>query len=714
MRYISFVFLFTGYFLIFIPYANAQQVDNNGIRTAELPDYNYLDIPLPNKYKSYEKTKEEKKNHQELNDDQRKVLQRIYKVYEVHLKAVRDELNDNPEGAEKYILASLKDISKLLQDYPDIKENKRFRELYRTIYTEYSSFYGIDRTKYRERGEVFALKREFMNDKENWMKGEYVLPKNITKPKTKVPLVFNDHVDHHIAFFTQTHRKTMDKWLKRSKKYFPMMKKIFKKVGVPTELVHLSMIESGLNPFARSLASAVGMWQFIPSTARRYGLKINFWVDERRDPVKETYAAARYLRSLHKEWNNWHLAMANYNCSTGAIRRAISRDGGTEDYWKALPYLPRQTQGYVPGFIATTLIDRNAKDFGFNTTFDVKPYSYDIVKVAPLMPLKKLAQAAGISLDELKNYNPELRRWATPPGSKYSLKLPTGIKNKFLANYRKIPKKDRSKGVVVHTVRRGETLGYIAGKYGTTVRAIMGTNKGLTSLIHPGQKIVVPLAPGSSTDIVAQATSDHKRSHHSSKRSRRSSSHSGRAKVVYRVKPGDTIGAIAEWYDVRASQIRAWNHSSNLIHSGDHLVIYVPAGKKGYYKKVNQFSSAKKRKVEREQHRGKNVAKAYASSSTGRKTIHYTVRSHDTLGKIAHRYGVSIHALEKANRLHNSRIYVGQRLTIHAKTVDYIVQSNDTLIGIANSFGTSVKDIKQLNGLNSSRIYQGQHLRINM
>src|SRR5699024_8688053 len=132
--------------------------------------------------------------------------------------------------------------------------------------------------------------------------------------------------------------------------------KIFHKIGVPTELVHLSMIESGLNPFARSWASAVGIWQFIRPTAKRYGLKINFWVDQRRDPVKATYAAARYLKDLYKDWGNWDLAMANYNCSTRGINHAIQAAGGKEDYWAARPYLPHETQGYVPGFIATTLI----------------------------------------------------------------------------------------------------------------------------------------------------------------------------------------------------------------------------------------------------------------------------------------------------------------------------------------------------------------------
>src|SRR5699024_7762344 len=167
--------------------------------------------------------------------------------------------------------------------------------------------------------------------------------------------------------------------------------------------------------------------------------------------------------------------------------------------------LPRETQGYFPGFIATTLIARNAKDFGFPTKFNVSPYRYITVKVAPLMPLKKLAKAAGITIKKLKNYNPELLQWATPPGEEYPLKLPVGVKRRFTANYKKIPKDKRGNGVIIHTVHRGETLGYIAGKYGTTVHAILGTNKGLSSLIYPGQKIIVPLAPGSSKDSITQA-----------------------------------------------------------------------------------------------------------------------------------------------------------------------------------------------------------------
>jgi membrane-bound lytic murein transglycosylase D len=416
------------------------------------------------------------------------------------------------------------------------------------------------------------------------------------------------------------------------------------------------------------------------------------------------------LKHLHSEWVNWDLAMANYNCSTRGIKRAIQASGGEEDYWTAYPYLPRETQGYVPGFIATTIIDRNAEDFGFQDHYQVDPYSYDTVEVAPLMPLKKLAKAAGITTKELKQYNPELLRWATPPGSKYTLKIPKGTQKIFAANYSKIPKDKRSKGVAVHTVHRGETLGYIAGKYGSTVHAIFAANKGLRSTIYPGQKVIVPLAPGSPHKVAAKKTgSGSSRSRHHSSASRRS----GLAKVVYKVKRGDTMGDIAEWYDVRASQIRAWNHTSNLIHTGDQLTIYVPKSKKDYYRMVTTFSRAKKRKFEREQHNGVDITRMYLADSGSDGAVDYVVHRNDTLGQIAQKFGVSVSDIKKANNLHSSRISVGQKLHIINGAINYTVKKHDTLIGIANSFGVSVSDIKQANKLHSSRIHVGQQLLIN-
>lgn len=605
-------------------------------------------------------------NGEKLDSKRKELMRRMGQIYETHLQAVRNQINDEPLQAEQNITKALKAVQVLIKEYPEIQQDERFTELYRTVYTEYRSFYGIDEIQNQEKGEIFAVKRELYEKENDWMKGRYVLPENITTPETEVPLVYNDQVNRHLAFYSRERPEVMEKWMKRSKKYFPMMREVFREEDVPTELVYLSMIESGLNPKARSWASAVGMWQFIKATGSSYGLEVNWWMDERRDPEKATRAAARHLRDLYEIWGDWHLAIANYNISPRGLKRAIRAGGGEEDYWSAYPYLPRETQGYIPGFIATTIINRNAEAFGFKEEYEAPAYDYEIVEVEPLMPLEKLAEAAGITTEELKEYNPELLRWATPPGSKYPLKLPTGTKEQFVANYEQIPKDERSQGIAMHTVSRGETLGRIAQKYGSSVRAIFETNEGLSSIIHPGQKIVVPLAPGSSREIAAKKPTNTLNDNTSTRRSQKSRAvPKGRTAVKYTVKSGDTIGHIAEWYDVRASQIRAWNGTSNTISVGEKLTVYVPDKKTDYYSRVNAFTFSEKQQIEREQRSGKDITTIYASAVSKDGTVQYVVKENDTLTDIAQSFGTSVANIKQSNNLNGSRIYAGQRLKIN-------------------------------------------------
>ncbi|MDZ7715928.1 MAG: LysM peptidoglycan-binding domain-containing protein [Balneolaceae bacterium] len=532
---------------------------------------------------------------------------------------------------------------------------------------EYWEFYGIKNPAEEVEGEVFAIQKELYNSDENLLEEGYVLPENITTPKTEVPLVQNRQVSRHLVYYTLKRPEVMEVWLERSEKYFPMMRKIFKDEGVPTELIHLSMIESGLNPTARSWAAAVGMWQFIGATGSVYGLERNWWIDERRDPEKATRAAARHLKDLYNIWGDWHLAMANYNISPRGLKRAIRRAGGTKDYWEAYPYLPRETRGYVPGFIAATMIKMNPEEFGFQKEYGAAKYEYEVAEVDPLMPLDKLAQAAGITTEKLKEYNPELLRWATPPGTKYPLKLPVDKKEQFVSNYEDIPKESRSQNIAMHTVRRGETLGYIAQKYGTSVRGLYETNENLSSIIYPGQKIVVPLAPGSMDKISVNRPTNQPRGTTTSSRNSSSSSNvpANSAKIYYTVKSGDTIGHIAEWYDIRAWQIRSWNNTSDFIRVGEKLTIYVPESKQSYYSQVAGMSFSKKQQIEREQRSGKDVTTAYLASADNDGTVQYTVRKNDTLIEIANAFGVSVQELKRANNISGSRIYVGQKLKIN-------------------------------------------------
>lgn len=601
---------------------------------------------------------------QEVTEADKEILRRISNAYKLQVLAIDAQVQGDLVQAEDYINKAFAAIQSMMDDFPEVQNNRRFAELYRSVMAEHSEFYGIEQVKNGVEGEIFTIREELFSEEDDWITEGYVLPDNLTINETEVPLLENQHVNRHLLYYTQRRPDVMERWLERSEYYFPMMERIFEEEGVPTELIHLSMIESGLVPTARSWASAVGMWQFIRATGAYYGLEVNWWVDERRDPIKATRAAAKHLKDLYEVWGDWHLAMAGYNISPRGLRRAINAAGGEENYWVAYPYLPRETRGYVPGFIAATMIAMNPQEFGFQRNYGREAYSFDIVEVDGLMPLEKLAEAAGISVEELNDLNPELLRWATPPGGKYPLKIPTGIQDEFLAAYQEIPQEERSTNVAMHTVSSGETLGYIAQRYGTSVRSLFATNEGLSSTIYPGQTIVVPVASGSDEQISSNRPTSQGSSSSSSSR-QNSPAPSNTTSVTYTVKSGDTIGHVAEWYDVRAWQIRSWNSIGNTIRVGQRLTIHVPNNRASYYNNIDGLAFAKKQEIERRQRSGENIFDLQIGGSSGSgDTITYTVRRNDTLTSIANRHGVSIADIRNENNLSGSRIYAGQTLKI--------------------------------------------------
>ena len=601
---------------------------------------------------------------QEVTEVDKEILRRISNAYKMHVLAIDAQVQGDLVQAEDYINKAFASIQSMMDDFPEVQNNRRFTELYRSVMAEHSEFYGIENVKNGTEGEIFEIREELFSEDDDWIAEGYVLPDNLIINKTEVPLVENQQVNRHLIYYTQRRPDVMERWLERSEYYFPMMIEIFEDEGVPTELVHLSMIESGLVPTARSWAAAVGMWQFIRATGAVYGLEVNWWVDERKDPIKATRAAAQHLRDLYEVWGDWHLAMAGYNISPRGLRRAINAAGGEEDYWVAYPYLPRETRGYVPGFIAATMIATNPEEFGFRRNYGREAYSYEIAEVDGLMPLEKLAEAAGVSVEELKDLNPELLRWATPPGGKYPLKIPSGIKDEFLAAYQEIPEEERSADVAMHTVSSGETLGYIAQRYGTSVRSLFATNEGLSSTIYPGQTIVVPVASGSDEQISSSRPSS-QRSSSSSRSQQQDPAPSNTTSVTYTVKSGDTIGHVAEWFDVRAWQIRSWNGIGNTIRVGQRLTVHVPNNRVSYYNNVDGLAFAKKQEIERRQRSGENIfdLQIDGSSDSGG-TITYTVRRNDTLIGIANRHDVSVNDIKNENNLSSSRIYAGQTLKI--------------------------------------------------
>lgn len=603
----------------------------------------------------------------ELGVIEKETMTRISDVYRIHVLAIDAQIQDDLVQAEIHINDAFASIQGLMDDYPEIQNNQRFVALYRSIMAEYREFYAISEPMNDVEGDIFAIQEELFAEKDEWIAEGYNLPDNLSFNRTDVPLVQNQHVNRHLMYYTLRRPEVMERWLERSEYYFPMMLEIFEEEGAPKELIHLSMIESGLVPTARSWASAVGLWQFIRATGSMYGLEVNWWIDERRDPVKSTRAAARHLNDLHDVWGDWHLALAGYNISPRGLNRAIRSGGGVKDYWVAFPYLPRETRGYVPGFIAASMIAMNPEEFGFQRSYGGERYRYDVANVDGLMPLDKLAEAAGITTNQLKEYNPELLRWATPPGDSYPLKLPVGTKEQFMLAYQNIPVEERAQEIAMHTVSSGETLGFIARRYGTSVRALYETNENLSTVIHPGQRIVVPIAPGSMEQMTADRPSNQpgRTASRTSNTSTQAQAPANTTPITYSVKSGDTIGHIAEWFDVRAFQLRSWNGISNTIRVGQQLTIHVPSSRQAYYRQVDDLSFSKKQELERRQRSGEDVfALRFDESSSNNGSVNYTVRRNETLGGIAQRHGVSVSAIQQVNNLNGTTIYAGQTLTI--------------------------------------------------
>ncbi|MFQ6616136.1 MAG: LysM peptidoglycan-binding domain-containing protein [Fidelibacterota bacterium] len=435
-----------------------------------------------------------------------------------------------------------------------------------------------------------------------------------------IPLVINKRVEQAIEFFQTRGRRNFQTWLSRYGVYSDLIIGILKENELPEELIFHSMVESGLNPKAYSGAHAAGLWQFVSSTARRYGLSRTWWIDERRDPIKSTKAAADYLKDLFIEFDDWYLTLAAYNAGTGRVNRAI-RLHQTRDFWR-LSSLPRETRNHIPTFLATAIITRDPQAFGFKRP-ETDPLDFDEVVLEKGADLSVIARSAGISADRLKEFNPELRQFATPPDQTYTLKLPRGTKEKFLAAFSILPDDERfSPQYVVHPVRKGETLSLIAQKYRVSIHHIASINKIRNyHRLQIGQKLTIPVPSLARSGSLA------------------ASSRSGdRPTMAYMVKRGDTLGHIALRYGTSARTLRQWNglRYGEYIYPGQRLII--PMGSSG----------------------------GPASDSRSVVKEVYTVQRGDTLSHIAVRYGTSVSKIRTWNRIGRGEfIFPGQKLVIY-------------------------------------------------
>lgn len=311
-------------------------------------------------------------------------------------------------------------------------------------------------------------------------------------PESKENLI--SKIEKKINLFSDRLKEKFSLWLSRSTKYIEIMREILVEKGLPEDLVYLPLIESGFNVNARSPAKAVGPWQFIESTGRRYGLTINWWIDERKDPIKSTIAAAEYLKDLYKIFGDWSLALAAYNAGEGRVGKAVKRIG-EYDYWNLLNtrYLPKETKDYVPKYIAAITIAKKPEIFGFENLREHPPLEYDEVIIPSPTDIDIIAQCAQTDVQTIRELNPELKRWSTPMNVReYKIRIPSGTEDIFFENFNKIPEEKRF-SYDIYISQKGDTAYKIAKKLKLTTVVLYEMNGSAIFVnLKPGTKIKIP------------------------------------------------------------------------------------------------------------------------------------------------------------------------------------------------------------------------------
>ncbi|NGY36726.1 LysM peptidoglycan-binding domain-containing protein [Flavobacterium sp. XN-5] len=558
--------------------------------------------------------------------------------------------------------------------------------------------------------------------------------------KSPFKIVYNESLENVIKSFLKYRKQSFGRLMAMSEYYFPMFEEAFAKGNVPLEIKYLSIVESALNPKAVSRMGATGLWQFMYHTGKQYNLKIDSYVDERSDPLKSTAAAAKYMSNMYAVFGDWELVLASYNSGPGNVSKAIRRSGGKQSYWDIRKYLPKETQGYVPAFLATMYLYEYHKEHGIKADKAVvQHFATDTIMIKKQMSFKQIADLLDVPVSQLQLLNPSYKLNVVPfyHDENHYIRLPREKIATFVSNEDKmyayvqheidrkekpfqhssaIAKNDESNYVTktisrsktkYYKVRRGDNLGSIANKYDVDVAAIKKWNGLRSNTIAYGKTLKII-----STESVVQAIKKEPKVEIAAVdiKAAKADTLSTKTAMVYVVQKGDNLNSIAQKNNVTVAEIKEWNNlSSTTVQLGASLTVAEVITDK----------------------------KTEAVAELERKDIEYTVKKGDNLGNIAKKFGASVTDLKEWNQLSDNNVVLGKVLIVakdeivintaqasvdsfkkkdnaNKKTAsNYYVQKGDSLYSIAKKYpGVTISDIKKWNDIRDENIKPGMKLKI--
>ena len=568
----------------------------------------------------------------------------------------------------------------------------------------------------------------------------------LKKMPTVIEMPYNGVVRSYINMYTQRRRQLVEEMLGLSLYYMPFFEQALEKEGIPLELKYLPVIESALNPDAVSRVGATGLWQFMLTTAKGLGLEVSSIIDERRDPIRSSEMAAKYLKQLYNIYGDWSLAIASYNCGPGNVNKALRRAGGTadkkKDFWDIYFYLPQETRGYVPAFIAANYVMTYYKDHNLGKSLARRPILTDTIHVNKRVHFEQISAVLNIPMEELRVLNPQYRKDEIPGDIRpYALTLPSQQIYSYIVSEDSIVAHNAAlyarRDVVVpvdpstvsnddgetttklvvkyHKVRRNETISMVARKYGVSVSSIKKWNglrssrlkRGQTLKINTYKKVRVEQPETEEEEtvdveetVVAETTPV--AAPQKKKKETTTTTTAPRNPERHKVQRGETLASIAGQYGVTIADIREWNDlKSDNIRVGDKLKL-----------KADGKTSTSSRSRDNE-----------AAEQT------HKVKKGETLGQIATKYGVTVDDLRKWNNIKGNNIAAGQDLKVYSdKKVDrktdktdktskkkqktHKVKRGETLGEIAEKYGVGLSKLKKANGIKGNNIQIGQSLKI--